>query len=102
MQTKDDLEKKLKLKFEGFERNVLKYKEDIEKLANKMLLLQNYGLSKMNDRLIQQTKIPKFLEMLTEINFTAGLLTANNVSEGNIFYERKENSNNTRPIDLDI
>lgn len=65
MQTKDDLEANLKLKFEGFKRNAFEYKEDIEKLANKMLLLQDYGLSKMNDRLIEQTKIPKILVMKT-------------------------------------
>lgn len=96
MQVKKDFREKLNSKFAEFKRSIRQYKVDIEKLINNMLLLQKYNLSEMNDRLIQQAKIKQFLEMLTEINFTAGLLRSNNnISNSNIFYERVEEKNNS-------
>ena len=103
MQIKKYFREKLKLIFEGFKRNPHDYKEDIEKLASNMALLQEYNLSQMNARLMEQNKIPKFLEMLTEINFTAGLLKTNkNIFKDNIFYEKERELKNLRPIDLEV
>lgn len=77
----------------------LRYEQDdIKKLNADIELLQKNNLSKIIDRLLSLNKPHKFLEALTELNFTTQLIKSFPLqTKVNIEYEPK---NTKRPIDL--
>jgi hypothetical protein len=79
----------------------LRYEQDdINKLNEDIAFLKKNNLSKISDRLLSQNKPHKFLETLTELNFTTQLLKGLPLKTNvNIEYEP---NNTKRPIDLVI
>lgn len=71
---------------------------DVKKLNENIDVLQQWNLSKLSDRLLCSTKPSKFLETLTELNFTTQLIKSfpfNTITS--IEYEPEDSK---RPIDL--
>lgn len=79
----------------------LRYEQgDIKTLNENIEFLEKNNLSKLNDRLLSLNKPHKFLETLTELNFTTQLLKSiPSKTKLNIEYEP---NNTKRPIDLVI
>jgi len=86
---------------ELLEKLELRYEQiDIEKLKEAIDYLNEKQLSDLCKRLLRSTKAHKFLETLTELNFTVQLLRSFPPNQAlDIFYEPK---NTKRPIDLVI
>lgn len=101
----NNIEKKLREKLCEISEKKIKEKDcnsyeekDIKNLVRKLVVLNDHGLSEMTDRLLKASKINNFYEMLTEINFTEGLLKSNLISKKDVSYEGEEYQN----IDLGI
>ena len=73
---------------------------DIDKLNEALYYLNEINLSDLCQRLLRSTKPHKFLETLTELNFTVQLLKSFPPSK--IFEALYEPKNTKRPIDLVI
>jgi hypothetical protein len=73
---------------------------DMDKLKEAIDYLNEKGLSDLCQKLLRSTKARKFLEILTELNFTVQLLNSFPLSKNSeVFYEPKDTK---RPIDLVI
>lgn len=74
--------------------------EDVQKIQSNMLFLNQRELSKISNRLMRQNKQHKFLESLTEVNFTTQLLRSLPANiDMKVEYEPKTQK---RPVDLVI
>lgn len=93
------MEEKIESKIK--ELNLIYDSEDIKSLFLKLCYLKNNNLEKLASRLLEQNKVSKFPETLTEVNFSFQLLNSlrSNKSGFMAYYEPKTG---VRPIDLII